>query len=148
MTRRQKATLVFAANDDRALVDWSTMAASDSRVIIVRNLNLLEASLHLASDSLVDVEVVRVVFDQSIDAEEWLEFLTSTPIGFRGDVLFVTKEDKAFLSAVGRTDERVMYKLEGQDIRFYLEVCGIMKREDISFPYFETPLHSAEALMM
>ena len=146
MTRRQKATLVFAGSDT-TLVDWSTMAASDSRVITVHNLNLLKDSLYLAQ-SFIDIEVVRVIFDQSIDAEEWLEFLTATPVGFRGDVLFVSTEEKAFLSAVGRTDERVMYKLEGPDIHFYLEVCGIMEREGVTFPYYEISFRSAEAAVM
>ena len=144
MTQRQKATLVFA-NEGNELVDWSMMAAADSRVIPVRNLNLLKDSLHLAQN-FIDVEVVRVVFDQSVDAEEWLEFLTAMPQGFRGDVLFVSKEETAFLSAVGRSDERVMYKLEGQDIRFYLEVCGIMPRYEAIFPIYELPHIPLEAI--
>lgn len=144
MTKRQRATLVFATEGNEML-DWSMMAAADSRVITVRNLNLLKDSLHLAQN-FIDVEVVRVVFDRSVDAEEWLEFLTVMPQGFRGDVLFVSKTEKAFLSAVGRGDERVTYKLEGRDIQFYLEACGIMPRYEAVFPIYELPYLQAEAI--
>lgn len=131
MTGRQRATLVFIGNEQE-LVEWSKMAANDSRIITVWNLNLLKDSLHLAQ-SFLDVEVVRVIFDRSVDAEEWLEFLTTMPAGFRGDVLYVAKEKKGYLSAVGRTDERVMYKLKPQDLDFYLDVCGVTPCEEIVY---------------
>lgn len=131
MTGRQRATLVFVGNEPE-LVEWSKMAANDSRIITVWNLNLLKDSLHLAQ-SFLDVEVVRVIFDRSVDAEEWLGFLTSMPAGFRGDVLYVARENKGYLSAVGRTDERVMYKLKPEDLEFYLDVCGVTPCEEIVY---------------
>ncbi|MBW3672347.1 MAG: hypothetical protein KY432_11835 [Acidobacteria bacterium] len=134
MTSRKKATLVFSFYE-RKLTDWSAMSANDSRLIPVHNLNLLNDSLHLAQD--VDMEIVRVIFDHSVDAEGWLEFLTDMPVGFRGDVLYISKKNQGFLSAVGRSDERVMYNLKGKDLDFYLEVCGITAREHVAIPFRE-----------
>ncbi|MDX1583816.1 MAG: hypothetical protein R3338_09480 [Thermoanaerobaculia bacterium] len=136
MKKRERATLVLKP-EGASLLDWEKSEATDSRVIPTWNLNLLKESLHLAIEH-VDVEVKRVVFDQSIDAEEWLEFLSAMPLGFRGDVLFVVGEDKAFLSAVGRADERVIYKLNRNDLEFYLRVSGIEPRESYS-PRHEAP---------
>lgn len=144
MTRRQKATLVYVSGRTE-LMDWSRMTARDSRVIAVGNLNLLGDSLHLAQN-FVDVEVVRVIFDHSVDAEAWLEFLTAMPQGFRGDVLYISRNDKAFLSAVGRSDERVMYHLAGKDIDFYLEVCGLMYQDEATLPFLGSLYEQAEAI--
>lgn len=133
MTKRERATLVLSTTTN-PLLDWSTVQAEDSRVIETRNLNLLKESLHLALRD-VDVEVVRIVFDQSIDAEGWLEFLSDLPSGTRGDILFIAASGKAFLSAVGRGDERVIYKLMDADLGFYLSVFGIRDAEPAAVPH-------------
>jgi hypothetical protein len=128
MSERKKATLVLPSEGSE-LIDWSAAGQRDTRVIQVWNLNLLENSLHLAM-SYLDVEVVRVIFDQSIDAERYLDFLATIPAGFRGDLLLISGEDRAYLSAVGRQDERVIYRLCREDLRFYLQVSGLVDEID------------------
>jgi hypothetical protein len=123
MNDRKKATLVLPTIGG-GLIDWSAASKGGARVIEVWNLNLLQDSLHFTISNM-DVEVVRVILDQSVDADRFLDFLSRIPAGFRGDILFIASEDRGFLSAVGRRDERVIYRLGREDVLFYLRVSGL-----------------------
>jgi hypothetical protein len=123
MNERKKATLVLPTIGG-GLIDWSAATRGGARVIEVWNLNLLQDSLHFALSNM-DVEVVRVILDQSVDADRFLDFLARMPTGFRGDILFIASEDHGYLSAVGRRDERVIYRLGREDLLFYLQVSGL-----------------------
>jgi hypothetical protein len=138
MNERKKATLVLPTMGG-GLIDWSAATKGGARVIEVWNLNLLQDSLHFAISDM-DVEVVRVIMDQSVDADRFLDFLASIPAGFRGDILFIASEDHGYLSAVGRQDERVIYRLGREDMLFYLQVSGLVAERASGAKPIQQPL--------
>jgi hypothetical protein len=72
-----------------------------------------------AGFALRDVE--RIIIDRSASADEFLRFLTALPAQATGDVVSLAADGGAFLSAVGRGGDRVLYLLGASDVAFYLE---------------------------
>jgi len=66
-------------------------------------------------------DVERIILDRSTSADEFLHFLTALPVEAAGDVMSVGADGGAFLSAVGRGGDRVLYSLGPTDVAFYLE---------------------------
>lgn len=116
MNRDRNLTLVCAGDFSR----WNRISGNNA-VIAVRNAALLtEAVHHGVHESGKDIQ--RVIYDRSITAKEFLAILSELPQGFRGDVLFIPVEGRAYLSAVApRGDGRAMYALSAEDVEFYVE---------------------------
>lgn len=98
-------------------MDWELVASLHS-VIHVENARWAAAALESSSGH---GEVHSVIFDKSIDASSFLQFLTSVPYEFRGDILFVDNSNQAFLSSCTPKDGRVLYRFSGLDIDFYIQ---------------------------
>lgn len=112
--RDDRTTLVLVAPEEIE----QTWRAPGS--IVLTNYALLDAALH-AGVTEYGREVARVVFDRSVSAERFLTFLSTLPIGFRGDVLYIQPSGGGFLSAVSRDDGRYLYSLTARDVAFYRE---------------------------
>lgn len=65
-------------------------------------------------------DVQRIIIDQTISADEFLDLLSSLTDHFPGDILYIYSEEKAFLSSSGRGGNRVMYSLSATDVAFYM----------------------------
>lgn len=75
-------------------------------------------------------EVNAVVFDQSLGAREFLEFLSEIACEFRGDVLLVNGDGGGILSTVSLRDGRYIYRLDPEDLPFYASARFGMKTAD------------------
>ena len=65
-------------------------------------------------------DVERIILDRSASADQFLRFLAALPVEAAGDVMSVGRDGGAFLSAVGRGGDRVLYSLGPTDVAFYL----------------------------
>lgn len=128
MIATKPVTLVLSSDSERAAT-WKRLS-QERCVIRVSNYALLCGALQSGIHEL-GREVDRVVFDQSIDSATFLDFLSSLPDGFRGDILFIESAGRGFLSAMGRIDERAFYKLGAEDIEFYLAVIFAQAASDL-----------------
>lgn len=66
-------------------------------------------------------DVERIILDRSASADQFLRFLGALPVEAAGDVMSVGADGGAFLSAVGRGGDRILYTLDPADVDFYLE---------------------------
>lgn len=112
--RDSKTTLVLMPRGEAAET-WSGVGA-----ILLWNYSLLDAALH-AGVTEYGREIARVIFERSIEATTFLDFLTRLPVGFRGDVLMVMANGHGYLSAVSRDEGRYLYNLTPRDVAFYRE---------------------------
>ena len=65
-------------------------------------------------------DIVRIVFDRSLTAEEFLDIRSSLPSGFLGDALFIRPSDCGYRSAIARGGAPILYALGPADVEFYL----------------------------
>ena len=126
MRDNNRVTLVQPGKG-RPTLEWNFLRG-DHAVIPVHNTSLLNAALYNAINVL-NKEVQRVIFDRSIDSDTYLEFLSSLPANFRGDLLWIKDDKSAFLSSITRDDGRVIYSLLPVDVDFYLKVIFGIDRE-------------------
>ncbi len=100
-------------------IRWSDVAAEHA-VIPLCNLSLLTAAADTALQQ--GVEIARIVFDQTITAEEYLSFLASVSAQHRSDVVMIQPSGDGFISAVTRHEGRVIYRVLPADLAFYMEM--------------------------
>lgn len=75
-------------------------------------------------------EINAVVFDRSIGARTFLEFLSEVACEFRGDVLLVNNDGSGMLSTVSVRDGRFIYRLNAEDLAFYAAARFGMETSD------------------
>lgn len=129
----REITLV-CTDTKRALIDWSRASSVDSRVVSAWNMELCKEAITMAES--LDIDLKRVLFDKTVTAEEFLEIVAWLGPEFLGDLVMVNSRDSGYISASTAKGGRVMYRLERQDVDFYLEALGI--RSDENFESFET----------
>lgn len=100
----------------RANVEWDRFGGLCARYDSVESL-----TVGLTTAMQRGVEITHLVLDKVATASEFLSFLVALPTSFRGDVLFIENDRRAFLSSV-RMDDRVLYQLGHADIDFYVDV--------------------------
>lgn len=108
----------FICCDRSARRDWSFDRSSEPLVALDDPLQAIELLAHAPDEYGWDVS--RVIIDQQLGELEFLEFLAQVPQSFRGDILFIANGQRAFLSAVGRHADRILYALSCADVDFYL----------------------------
>ena len=118
MTDHRRITLI-ARNPRKVQRDWDLTNPAGSHLVFVDSLKFLPYAL----DQEHDVE--RVIIDGAASASQFLEFLSTLPAEFAGDVLSIGDEGKSFLSSVGRGDGRLLYALTDTDLAFYLQVNSL-----------------------
>lgn len=111
--------VTFVCADRSSQRKWDSLEAVREPIVTVDN---PFHALQLLADqgSRYGWEVSRVIIDQDVAELGFLEFLAQVPHTFRGDILFLATPRRAFLSAVGRQDDRVLYALTAPDVDFYL----------------------------
>lgn len=123
MTDRRRITLV-ARNPKRVQRDWDFTNPAGSHLVFVDSLAFLPYALDRGvQDPEHDVE--RVIIDDAATALQFLEFLSTLPSEFAGDVLSIGDSGKSFLSSVVRGDGRVLYSLNDDDLEFYFQVNSL-----------------------
>ncbi|HUP45360.1 MAG TPA: hypothetical protein VM779_07575 [Thermoanaerobaculia bacterium] len=103
--------------------DWDNSGGSRNRMVLLDSFFLLRSAI---SSQLVQLDVERVILDRATSAGEYLTLLASLPPTFNGDVILIREGDEGFLSATGRGGGRVLYALSASDVRFYLEMHGLV----------------------
>jgi hypothetical protein len=131
---RRRITLV-ARQTQGPRRNWLAGERGKSRIIFIESFTVLRYALeHGIRNMQHDVE--RVIVDRTATAAQYLEFLSTLPYDFLGDVMFV-RDGGAFLSCSGVRGNRVLYQLEEKDVLFYLETNGLVE---------QTPAPPASAL--
>jgi hypothetical protein len=105
---------------------WQHSASAASRIILLDSFTMLQTAIS-GSFSRDEQDVERVVLDRSCSASDYLGLLAELPDVFHGDVLLIRDDETGFLSSTGRGGDRILYALSGEDIRFYLETCGLIE---------------------
>jgi len=114
----EAASLIFACvTRKQGTIDWS---AADERfqVLYTTLPDVVLASVRRANGP-GSQEINAVIFDHSIGAQGYLEFLSEIACEFRGDVLMITGDGGGTLSTVSARDGRYVYRLDADDVRFY-----------------------------
>lgn len=118
MRARSRITLVFPDSCGTVL-DWDRPEREHS-VITVSNFNLLHAALQAGVEEF-GRDIERVIFDRSVNGDDFLTFLCLLPAEFRGDVLRIRQDGSGTISASSpRGDGRFLYSLSIEDVGFYL----------------------------
>ncbi len=105
---------------------WNASRSAPSRIIVLDRYNVLRnALLNGIRDLGADVE--RVILDRWPDPCDYLDLLACLPAEFAGDVLLIRTDGTAFLSALGRGGDRVLYALSTPDVGFYLSMHGLVE---------------------
>jgi hypothetical protein len=100
---------------------WNVSAKAPNRMIFVDASSTLAFALDQTTH---DVE--RVLIDGTATAVEYLELLSSLPLSFLGDVLYMRGAGHSFLSTVGRGGDRILYTLMADDLEFYLQTNQLL----------------------
>ena len=77
-------------------------------------------------------DVVRIILDGCVAAEDFLHVLASLPGDILADVLSMRGDGGAYLSATGRGGDRVLYALSPADVHFYLEAHGLGAKQRLT----------------
>ena len=75
----------------------------------------------------------RIVIEGALESRDFLVLLSTLHPSFTGDVLYIHRADRAFLSAKADGCPRVMYTLSKADIDFYVDVSGLRRGEESGF---------------
>ena len=124
MTGPQRLTLIARAANKPSF-DWNHERSRRGQLAFIETLNALRFAFGPAVND-VGVDFERVIVDRCGDAETFLEFLSTMPLSYPGDVLFLRDDGSGFLSATGRGGDRLLYSLRPRDVRFYLETHDLV----------------------
>ena len=116
--RSGKLVLLCAGGSEPAM-DWE-LVSSLHNVVQVAEWRWAAAALETGVRELGH-EIHSVIFDKSTDALSFLQFLTTVPYEFRGDILFIESGNRAFLSSCTPRDGRILYQLTARDLDFYIQ---------------------------
>ena len=98
---------------------WIASQSAPRRLIFAESFGVIPYALARGIEEMgKDIECV--VIDGTATAAEYLHLLSVLPTAYAGDVLLI-ENDSAFVSAMGRGGDRVLYALRPEDVQFYLE---------------------------
>jgi hypothetical protein len=110
--------IVFVCATRKSLtLDWSA-AEPKFEVLYTTLPDLVLASVRRTNGPGSE-DINTVIFDGSINARTFLEFLSETSCEFRGDVLMINNDGSGVLSTVSNRDGRFIYQLNREDVLFY-----------------------------
>ena len=124
----RRITLVNSLDRSR---DWSIARNAPNRIVFAASFKIL---LFAIEDALSKYghDIERVIIDKTASAADYLDLLAHVSVAFAGDLLFVSDDDHAYLSAIARGGDRVLYPLDGLDLRFYLETHGLVATSSVA----------------
>lgn len=120
MNRRISLIARAQSSPDR---DWDETASASARLLFTESIALFRFAL---GDVATHLDIERIIVDRAATACEFLELLSSVPLDFAGDLLLIANGDRSYLSSVGRGGDRVLYALDLDDVRFYLETHNLV----------------------
>lgn len=125
MNHDNRRITLISRNPTRPDRDWDNSLSSASRLILLDSFTVLRYAIssHMVE---LDVDVERVILDRSASPADYLTLLAALPQSFTGDVLLIRDDESGFLSSLGRGGDRVLYALTANDLRFYLEMHGLV----------------------
>jgi CheY-like chemotaxis protein len=119
---------LLSSNPNWKGVAWNTL---DRRLQRCGFKEILRAS---TSQSFGAMPLERIVIEGAVDSRDFLVLLSTLHPSFNGDVLYIYRPGRAFLSAKAEGGPRVMYTLSKADINFYIDVNGLRRHgEESSF---------------
>jgi len=101
---------------------WSTIVWRENGYWLRRATTFQQVESAVAQGSFIFRPLDRVIIQACLRSDQMLSFVSNLPKGFKGDVLFLERPDRAFLSAAADDDARVLYQLGADDIEFYLGI--------------------------
>lgn len=114
----ENAPIIFVCTTrKKSFVDWSE-ASERFQVLYTTIPDVVLASVRRTNGPGAQ-EINAVIFDQSIGARTFLEFLSEIACEFRGDVLLVNGDGGGILSTVSLRAGRYIYRLDPEDLPFY-----------------------------
>jgi hypothetical protein len=125
-----KRRITLVSTIDR-LRDWNTGLRAQSHIVFASSFKILCYALEDAL-SKYGHDVERVVIDRAANPADYLELLAHISPKFAGDIVFVLEGEKGYLSAIGRGGDRVLYPLDHEDLRFYLETQGLIAMTSVA----------------
>jgi hypothetical protein len=126
---RSASRISLVATPAPEMRDWHQESPTSSIIFLEA---AEDPALQLAewlSDENLDFE--RFVIDGGISTRGFLDVLAGMPSGRAVEVLWICEEGNGYLSTVGRGGDRILYALGEADIRFYLEVNGLVVERQI-----------------
>ncbi|MFA6957754.1 MAG: hypothetical protein WC538_17955 [Thermoanaerobaculia bacterium] len=110
--------IVFVCATRKSLtLDWSA-AEPDFEVLYTTLPDLVLASVRRTNGP-GSQDINAVIFDRSMNARTFLDFLSETSCEFRGDVLMINNDGSGVLSTVSNRAGRFIYQLDREDVLFY-----------------------------
>jgi len=116
---------------------WDTSGKAPQHIVFVHAFTVLCYAVANRSAALTH-DVGRIIVDHSASASEFLELLAVVPPELTADILLIDPA-QPYLSATGRGGDRILYRLEPEDVEFYLDINGLV-------PSDRTALHPGERL--
>lgn len=111
--------------------DWNVARNAHSRIVFAASLVVLRYALQGAVRE-HEQDVERVIVDRTATADDFLDMLAHLAEDFAGDVVYVRDDETAYVSAIGRGGNRVLYALSAHDLRFYLETHGLVATASVA----------------
>jgi hypothetical protein len=111
--------------------DWNVARDAQSHIVFAASFIVLRYALEDAMREL-EQDVDRVIIDRTATPADFLDLLAHLAEDFLGDVVYVRDDQSGYLSATGRGGRRVLYALEANDLRFYLETHGLVATESVA----------------
>jgi hypothetical protein len=124
----RRITLVNCADHRR---DWCLAEEAPSRIVFASFFRIIRHTLHGEIREVGD-DIERVVIDRTATPGEFLELLAHLSDDFAGDIVYVRDGDSAYVSSVARGGSRVLYALQPEDLRFYLETHGLISPSSVA----------------
>ena len=125
------ARRITLVNTVDRLRDWNLGLRAPSRIVFASSFKILCYALEYALSN-YGHDVERVVLDRAAMPADYLELLAHVSPTFIGDIVFVLDAEKAYLSAIARGGDRVLYPLDQEDLRFYLETQGLIESTSVA----------------
>lgn len=114
--------LTLIATPVMSMRDWRV--ATPGIVFVDARSNPSEILAGSACDDGLDV--TRVILDGGITAQQFLDTLAAAPAGSLAEILWICDDGSGYLSAAGRGGDRILYVLRAEDVRFFLEINGLV----------------------
>jgi hypothetical protein len=112
---RNQGIILLLQGRNHSTIDWSDIAMNSS-VIECPNVSILGSALERGVE---ERDIQGVIIDAAMEASGFLDFLTTIPTSYRGDILFICSSGTYLSSSLSR-EGRVFYSMRESDLSFYL----------------------------
>jgi hypothetical protein len=128
MPENPRITLI-ARNSREPAIDWNYDRFRQEHVDFLGSMAATKLALETAMSETgreIGLDIERVIIDRTGDADDFLNLMAALPGEMTADIMFVRDDGNGFLSAMGRGGDRLLYAVDSDDIRFYLEANDLV----------------------